>query len=326
MRRREFVVRVGAAALAWPLAARAQRPGILTIGYLSGGSPGASEDSTAGFRRGLKEGGYIDGQDVAIEYRWAEGRLDRLPALAADLVNRKVALLLASSTASAVAAKAATSSIPVVFVGGGDPVKLGIVPSLGRPGGNVTGVTTVGGSLDAKRLEILRDLIPNATRFLYLVNPKFPRVESMVKEIEAAAAASALRVQVLSAGSEKEIDSVLGSLKQHRAHALIVSSDVLFISRREQIVALAERNRIPACYPFRLFTVDGGLMSYGADLADALRRAGLYAARILKGAKPGELPVLQAAKFELVMNRKAAKKLGLAVPRDFLARVDEVIE
>jgi putative ABC transport system substrate-binding protein len=326
MRRREFVARLGGVMAAWPLAALAQWPLLPVVGYLHSGSPSDRAHLVEAFRRGLREGGYLDGKDVAIEYRWAEGRYDRLPGLAAELVKRKVAVIAAATTPAGVAAKAATSTIPIVFVLGGDPVKLGLVKSLGRPGGNVTGITNIAGSLEAKRIETLRDLVPGAKRIAYLVNPKFPETNSWIKEVQAAGKATATEIHIASASNEGEIDAAFAAMKGSKFTALLVSSDSYFNSRRDQIVALAARYAIPACYPFREFAVAGGLMSYGPDLVDVSRQQGLYTARILKGAKPAELPVIQAAKFDLVVNLKTARKLGLAVSRDFRARVDEVIE
>jgi putative ABC transport system substrate-binding protein len=326
MRRREFVARIGTVSLAWPLAARAQRS-IPFIGFLNSGSPNERASFVEAFRQGLKEGGYVDGKDVAIEYRWAEGRPDRLTALASELVSRKVQVIVATGgIASGLAAKSATAVIPIVFIGAGDPVKLGLVSSLGRPGGNATGFTNIAGSLHAKRLEILRDLVPSAETIVYLMNPSTPDAKGAVKDVHAAAETTGTKIEVLSASNEREIEMAFATIKQARAKAVLVAVDPLFVSRREQIVGLAARYAIPASYPFRDYAVAGGLMSYGPHIADSYRQAGLYAARILKGAKPADLPVIQATKIELVVNLKAAKKLGLAISRDFLARVDEVIQ
>jgi len=327
MRRREFVARLGAAALAWPLASLAQRPAIPFIGFLNSGSPNERAHLVEAFRKGLKEGGYIDGKDIAIEYRWAEGIYERLPGLARDLVERKVAVIVATGgNLPALAAKSSTSIIPVVFTGGGDPVKLGLVASLSRPGGNVTGVANISSSLQAKRLQILRELVPGAARIAYLMNPKTADARSFVKEVEAAAEVTATKIEVLQASSEGEIEAAFTAIKQSRANALLVGADAFFITRRDQIVALAARLGIPACYGFREYAVAGGLMSYGPDLAEGYRQAGVYAAHILKGARPADMPVIQLSKFELIINLNTARKLGLAVSRDFLARVDEVIE
>ena len=327
LRRREFVAWLGGAAVVCPFAALAQRPAVPFIGFLNSGSPGERAHLVEAFRQGLKEGGYVDGQDAAIEYRWAEGQIDRLPGLAIELVKRKVAIIVATGgIAPGLAAKSATSTIPIVFTGAEDPVKLGLVASLNRPGGNVTGITNIASSLEAKRLQLLRDLVPAAARVVYLVNPKNPAAKELVREIHAAAGASATEIQVLSASVEDEIDAAFVAIKQSRAGALLVAADPLFVTRRNRIIALAAQHAIPASYSFREFADAGGLMSYGPNIADGYRLAGVYAARILKGAKPADLPVLQPTRFELVFNLKAAKKLGLAVPRDFLVRVDEVIE
>ncbi len=326
MRRREFVAQLASATLAWPLAARAQRT-IPFIGFLNSGSPNERAHLVEAFRQGLKEGGYVDGKDVAIEYRWAEGSYERLTGLAKELVDRKVAVIVATGgNLPALAAKSATSTIPIVFTGGSDPVKLGLVASLSRPGGNVTGIANISASLQTKRLQILRELVPGATKIAYLVNPKSADAGSSVKDVKAAAAAMGTKVQVLNASSESEIDAGFTSIKKIQANALLVAADPFFLSRRDQIVALAAGLRIPACYSFREYSAAGGLMSYGTGIAEGYRQAGIYAARILKGAKPADLPVIQLTKFELIVNLKTAKKLGLAISRDFLARVDEVIQ
>jgi putative ABC transport system substrate-binding protein len=318
---------MGGAALAWPLAALAQQPAMPFIGFLSTGSPNERAHMVESFRKGLKEGGYVDGKDVAIEYRWAEGRAERLPQLAAELVNRKVAVIATSGGAqSALAAKSATSTIPIVFNSALDPVKLGLVASLSRPGGNITGVANVSGALEVKRLEMLRELVPTATRITYLVNPTDPGTKTFLNDVQSAAQKTAIRVRVVNASSEAEIDTAFAAIKQSRADALLVAGNALFTTRRDQLVALATRYAIPASYSRREFVVAGGLTSYGPDYMDAYRLQGLYTARVLKGAKPADLPVSQSTKFELVLNLKTARKLGLAVPRDFLQRVDEVIE
>jgi putative ABC transport system substrate-binding protein len=327
MKRRVFVVRVGGTALALPFAVFAQRQTIPFLGFLSSGSPNERAHFVEAFRQGLKDGGYIDGQDVAIEYRWAEGRFDRLPGLAAELVGRKVALIFATGgMLPALAAKRATSTIPIVFTGPSDPVKLGLVVSLSRPGGNVTGVVNISSSLDRKRLEILRELVPDAATIIYLLNPKSPDAQTLVDEIQLASGLTGTKVRVLEASTAGEIEIAFATIKQSRANALLVATDAFLLTRRDQIVALAAQYAIPAAYAFREFVVAGGLMSYGADNADILRQAGLYAARILKGAKPADLPVIQSSKFELVVNLKTAKKLGRTLTRDFLARIDELIQ
>jgi putative ABC transport system substrate-binding protein len=274
----------------------------------------------------LKESGYADGKDVAIEYRWGEGRYDRLPGLATELVKRKVAVIAVGSTPAVLAAKAATSSVPIVFVAAADPVKLGFVASLSRPGGNVTGIANIGSSLEAKRIQTLRDLMPTARKIAYLANPKLAGVDFLINDVQGAGEATATGIQLFYASTEGEIDAAFAAIAQSRVNAVLVAADAYFISRRDQIVGLAARYAIPACYSFREFTVAGGLMSLGPDLADAHRQQGLYVARVLKGARPADLPVIQAAKFLLAVNRKAAKKLGLTISRDFVERIDEVIE
>ena len=313
-------------AFAWPLAALAQRGTIPFIGFLNSGSPNERAHLVDAFRQGLKEGGYVDGKDVAIEYRWAEGRLDRLPRLATELANRRVAVIVTTGgMVSAVAAKSVTTTIPIVFTGGEDPVKLGLVASLSRPGGNVTGSTNISTLLHAKRLQILHELMPGAEKFAYLVNrANLNQTQSSIREVEDAAKSTSIKVDVLYASGEAEIDSAFSSLKKTGANALLVGDQ--FVTQRDQIVALAARHQIPACYGFREFAIAGGLLSYGPDLAHGYRQAGMYTARILKGAKPADLPVMQASKIELVVNLKAAKALGLTISRDFLARVDEVIQ
>lgn len=311
---------------AWPLAARAQRP-IPFVGFLNSGAPNERAHLVEAFRQGLREGGYVDGKNVAIEYRWAEGRPERLPKLAAELVERNVAVIVTTGGVSpATAAKAATESIPVVFTIGDDPVKLGLVASLSHPRGNVTGVTNGAGQLNRKRLEVLKQLLPRATKFVYLANPKNVGTGAASYDIMAAAEAMRVDVEIVHASTENEIDNVFAAMKQMRANALVVASDPLFVTRRDQIVALATRHAIPASYPFREFPLSGGLMSYGPDIRAGYRQAGVYATRILKGARPADLPVVQVNKIELVVNLKAAKQLGVAFSAEFLARVDEVIQ
>lgn len=326
MRRRQFLASIGSTALAWPLAVRAQRS-IPLIGFLNSGSPNERAHLVEAFRRGLKEGGYVDGKTIAIEYRWAEGNAERLPTLAAELVERKVAVIVATGgVAPAMAAKSASKSIPIVFTGAEDPVKLGLVRSLAHPGGNLTGVTNGAQVLNRKRLEILKDLIPGATRIMYLANPKNPDAQAGTYDVMAAAEAMRIQVEIVNASSDGDIENVFAAMKQTRADGLVVTADPLFLTRREQIVSLAARNALPASYPFREFPMAGGLMSYGPDIRDVYRQAGVYAARVLKGARPSDLPVMQVNKIELVVNLKAAKALGLSFPRDFLARVDEVLQ
>lgn len=311
---------------AWPLAARAQRP-IPFVGFLNSGAPNERAHLVEAFRQGLREGGYVDGKNVAIEYRWAEGRPERLPKLAAELVERNVAVIVTTGGAApATAAKAATKSLPIVFTMGDDPVKLGLVSSLSHPRGNVTGVTNGAAQLNRKRLEVLKQLLPRATRFIYLANPKNVEAGAASYDLMAAAEAMRVDVEIVHAGSESEIDNVFAAMKEMRANALVVASDALFLTRREQIVALAARHGIPTSYPFREFPLAGGLMSYGPDIRAGYRQAGVYATRILKGARPADLPVMQVNKIELVVNLRAAKQLGLAFSADFLAHVDEVIQ
>lgn len=311
---------------AWPLAAVAQRP-IPFVGFLNSGSPNERAHLVEAFRQGLREGGYVDGTNIAIEYRWAEGRPDRLPKLAAELVERQVAVIVATgSLAPGLAAKRATTKIPIVFTGAEDPVKLGLVASLSHPRGNVTGITGGGAGLHRKRLQILKELVPSAEKIAYLNNPNNPEGKALVYDLLAAAEAIRASVEVVNASSEAEIDSVFAALSQMRVDGVLVASDAFFTSRREQIVGLAARYRIPASYAFREFPMAGGLMSHGPNIADIYRQAGIYATRILKGTRPADLPVTQSTKVETVINVRAAKELRLPIPRDFLARVDDVIQ
>jgi len=328
MKRREFITLIGGLAMAWPLIARAQQPTMPVIGFLHSTSPGGFAFYVTAFRNGLKEAGYTEGRNVAVEYRWAEGQLDRLPALAADLVSRQVAVI-AADTRSTLIAKAATTTIPIVFSSGGDPVKLGFVTSLNRPGGNITGASFLTAAVAGKRLELLRELMPTATAIDYLVNPDNALGQPEIADAEAAARTHGLKlhvVNVVNARGEYDFDQAFATIAQHRPDALFIGGDPLFLFQRHQLVPLVARHAIPAIYNQREYVLAGGLMSYGTNISDAVRQSGLYIGRILKGEKPGDLPVTQSARFELVINLNTAKTLGLKVPLTLQVAADEVIE
>jgi ABC-type uncharacterized transport system substrate-binding protein len=325
--RRKFLATLGGAAAAWPLAARAQQAAMPVIGFLSGRSLDDSKQMMAALGQGLNEQGFVERQNVAIEYRWADGQYDRLPALAADLVRRQVAMILAvGSVPLPLAAKAATSTIPIVFIVGGDPVKFGLVVSLNRPGGNLTGVSVLSGPLTAKRLEVLRELVPQAGVIACLVNPNNPEADSQLTDIRAAAGTFGQEVLILNASTDHELHTAFATLVRERAAGLLVGNDAFFVLRREQLVALAARHAIPAVYFLREFAAAGGLMSYGDTLTDAYGQVAAYIGRILKGTKPADLPVQQSTKVELIINLKTAKALGLTIPLPLIGRADEVIE
>jgi len=324
--RREVISLIGGA-VAWPLAARAQQPGMPVVGFLNVASPEGYRPMVTAFRQGLQESGYVEGRNVAIEYRWAEGRSDRLPAMAADLVRRQVAVIAATTTPAALAAKAATTTIPIVFETGGDPIQLGLVVSFNRPGGNVTGVSQLNTEVMPKRLELLHELLPTVTAIALLVNPANPALaEAVLRASRAAVQTLGLDLHVLNASAESDFDAVFANVTQLRAGGLVIGADAFFTSRQEQLAALALRHAVPAVYEYREFVTAGGLLSYGGSLPDSYRLAGVYSGRILKGEKPDELPVQQVTKVEMFLNLKTAKALGITVPLPLLGRADEVIE
>jgi putative ABC transport system substrate-binding protein len=326
VRRRDFITLLAGAAAAWPLAARAQQPAMPVVGILGISAPDTIGDRLRAFRLGLKEAGYIDGENLAIDYRWTENQFDRFPELAADFVRKRVAVITTIAGAS-LAAKLATTSIPIVFISAEDPVRLGLVASLARPGGNATGINILTGELVAKRLELLRELVPGAARVAVLVNPaNATSAETTLRDVEPAARAIGLQIQLLNASSGSEIDAVFATFVRERPDALLVGADALFTSRRVQLANLASRHAVPAAYGTREIAEVGGLMSYGSNIQDAWRQAGIYTGRILTGAKPADLPVLQSTKFELVINAQTARMLGLTVPPSLIATADEVIE
>jgi putative tryptophan/tyrosine transport system substrate-binding protein len=326
VKRREFIALLGGAALGRPLAARAQQPAMPVIGLLSGGSPESFAPILTVLRQGLQEAGFVEGRNVGIEGRWARGQFDRLPGLAADLVGRRAAVIVTQTLPAALAAKAATATIPVVFVIGEDPVEVGLVHTLNRPGGNITGLSNFMNLLGAKRLELLSETVPNANAIALLVNPKNPNAEPDTRTLTAATQALGRSIEVLKAASETDLETVFAAITEQRLGALFVNIDSFFGARADQLVALAAHHRVPASYPLRQFVAAGGLMSYDANFADAFRRAAIYAGRILKGDKPADLPVLQPTRFDLAINLKTARTLGLDIPPKVLALANEVIE
>jgi putative tryptophan/tyrosine transport system substrate-binding protein len=327
MRRRNFISLVGGAAVAWPIAARAQRPALPVVGFVSSANAQSTPHMTAAFQAGLKENGFTEGENVAIEYRWADGHLERLPSLVADLVRRRVAVIFSTGgDVPTLVAKGATTTIPIVFATGADPLRSGLVASLNRPGGNATGATVVAGLLGAKRIALLRELAPNTYALGLLVNPNNPNAEPETADIEAAAQSMRAQVQVLPASNGEEIEAAFAALARSKLDGLVVNPDPIFFPRRDQIVAMAARQAVPTIYYSREYAEAGGLMSYGASFTWLYRQCGIYVARILQGAKPADLPVVQPTRFELVINANTAKTLGLTVPPTLLATVDEVIE
>jgi putative tryptophan/tyrosine transport system substrate-binding protein len=327
MKRREFITLIGGAVVARPLSTRAQQPAMPVIGVINAGSPDAQSARMRAFRQGLKDTGHLDGENVTIEYRWGENQIDRLPALVTELIRRQVAVIVATGgSVPALAAKAGTTTIPIVFTVPEDPVRLGLVASLARPSGNATGINFFSTELLAKRLELLRELVPASRHVAVLVDPADPDAETVLRDVDTAARAMRLQIQILNVSTSRDIDATFATFARERPDAVFVSGGPLFISRRVQLVLLAARHAVPASYGSREYAEIGGLMSYGTSLTDAYRQVGVYAGRILKGAKPADLPVMQATKFELVINHAAARALGLEVPPTLLARADEVIE
>jgi putative ABC transport system substrate-binding protein len=326
VRRRDFIKVIAGSTAAWPLAARAQQPAIPVIGFINAAPAQSYGPQLAAFLKGLDEKGYVDGRNVTIEYRWAEGHSDRLPSMAADLVRRQVTVIAATTTPAALAAKAATTTIPIVFTTVGDPVQLHLVTSLNRPGGNVTGVTQLNVEVMPKRLELLRELVPTASVVALLANPTNPNAQTNTKDLQAAARTLGLELHVLNASTERDFDAVFAKLIQLRAGGLVIGQDPFLISRSKQLAALTVRHAVPTIYHMREFTAAGGLLSYGADSRDTYRLAGVYTGRVLKGDKPADLPVQQATKVELYINLMTAKALGLHVPNTLIGRADEVIE
>jgi putative tryptophan/tyrosine transport system substrate-binding protein len=327
MRRREFITLIGGAAATWPIAARAQQPALPVVGFIRDGSADANARFAAAFRKGLNETGYVDGQNVTIEYHWLEGQYDRLPALMADLVGRRVAVIATPGIVPTLAAKAATTTIPIVFGVGDDPVRLGLVTNLARPGGNATGINFFVNEVAAKRLRLLHDLVPKAVRIAVLVNlAKASTEEFTLRAVQEAAPTLGLKIQILNASTIGEIDAAFTTIARDHSDALLVAPDAFFVSRRVQFITLTARDRIPATYSLRDYVAIGGLMSYGTNLADSFHQVGVYTGSILKGAKPADLPVVQATKFEFVINLQTARALGIEVPPGLLSIADEVIE
>ena len=327
MRRRKFITLLGGAAAAWPIAARAQQAAVPVIGFLHPTSPDAFPDRLRGFRQGLREMGYVEGENVTIAYRFAENQIDRLPAMVDELISRGVSVIAAANSPPALAAKAATTTIPIIFISPEDPVRLGLVASLAKPGGNLSGINLLSGELVAKRLELLRELVPQIVRVAVLVNPANPSTtETALRDVIPAARAMGLQTQTLEASTSREIDAAFATLAREQSCGLFLSNDPFFTTRRVQVAILAAHRSIPASYGTREFTEVGGLISYGANIPDGWRQAGAYVGRILKGAKPADLPIVQSTKFELVINLRLQRRLGIAVPPSLLTRADEVIE